>query len=174
MPEHTSLRQHLIERAERGHVPEFIASQDPTLIEFARIFSHAGVYSLDINKHRPEDEFWASYELVADTVRAPGQDAEEFQGSWSPVEPGQDLVEGFLAGRTSPLFGSSPSQAMPPDQLTAALLLLVTSSFVHLSASREQEPPLVRGAIDLPGEEFGYLVLAPGPSSPREPGGALA
>jgi hypothetical protein len=32
----------------------------------------------------------------------------------------------------------------------------------------------VRGAIDLPGEEFGYLVLAADPSSSREHGGALA
>jgi hypothetical protein len=161
MPQHRSLREHLLERAERGHVPQFAPSQDPTLVDFARIFNDTGLYSLDVNKHRPEDEFWAAYVLVADIVRAPALPAEEFQGSWSPVQPGQDLLEGFLAGANSALFGSNPSQAMPPEELSGALLLLVTSNFTHLSASREQDPPLVRGAVDLAGEEFGYLVLQP-------------
>ncbi|MCW2524463.1 MAG: hypothetical protein JWO63_2798 [Frankiales bacterium] len=159
MTHHSSLRQHLLERAERGHPPEFTPSQDPTLVEFARIFADTGVYSLDVNKHRPEDEFWAAYVLVAEIVRAEGSPPEVFEGTWSPVEPGQDLLEGFLAGASSALFGSNPGQAMPPEELSAALLLLVTSDFTHLSASREQEPPLVRGAVDLAGEDFGYLVL---------------
>jgi hypothetical protein len=49
---------------------------------------------------------------------------------------------------------------MPDDENTAALVLLVTTNYVHLSASREQTPPLVRGAIDEGGEEFRYVVLS--------------
>ena len=157
---HRSLREHLIERAEHRHSPEFVPSTDPTLVEFARIFAELDVYSLDVDKHQPDDEFWAAYLLTADTVRAAGADAEEFTGSWSPVADGQDITEGFLAGPSSALFGSNPSVAVPPAELTAAFLLLLRSGFVHLSASREQDPPLVRGAVNLPGEEFGYLVLS--------------
>jgi hypothetical protein len=159
MPHHTSLRQHLLAQAERGHEPAFVASHDEPLVEFAKIFADAGVYSLDVNKHRPDDEFWTAYELTAETVRAAGDEPEIFQGQWSPGDPGQDLAEGFLAGSSSALFGAVPGGAMPPSELMSALLLLVTTNFVHLSASREQDPPVVRGAVDLAGDRFGYVVL---------------
>jgi hypothetical protein len=163
---HTSLREHLVARAQSEHAPVFVPSSDPTLVAFAQIFADTEVYSLDVNKHLPEDEFWASYVLTAETVRTRGAQPEVIYANWSPVEPGQDLAEGFLPGPSSPLFGSTLGEAMPPEELKSALLLLVTTSFIHLSASAEQTPPLVRGAVNLPGEEFGYLVLDPGAPAP--------
>jgi len=159
LPGHVSLRQHLIARAERGHVPVFEPSDDRTLVEFERVSADLGVYSLDVNKTVPEDELSASYELSAETVRTEGGRPEIVYCHWSPVEPGQELVEGFLVQPNSPLFGSAPTEGLPPQELIAALLLLVTTDYVHLSASREQTPPLVRGAVRLASGEFDYVVL---------------
>ena len=50
---------------------------------------------------------------------------------------------------------------MPQDERTAALLLLVTSSFVHLSARWEGAMPIVQGAIDAGNERFRFVELVP-------------
>jgi hypothetical protein len=50
---------------------------------------------------------------------------------------------------------------MPQDERTAALLLLVTSSFVHLSARWEGAMPIVQGAIDTGNERFRFVELVP-------------
>jgi hypothetical protein len=50
---------------------------------------------------------------------------------------------------------------MPQDERTAALLLLVTSSFVHLSARRDGTMLVVQGAIDDIDEGFRYVELVP-------------
>jgi hypothetical protein len=156
---HTSLRQHLVARATAAHQPTFQPSHDPTLVSFDRLFADVGVYSLDVNKHQPEDEFFAAYVLTADTVQRKIDPPVLFECYWSPVNTGQELTEGFLDGPNSALFGSTPNEALPPQELISAFLLLITSDFIHLSGSREQHPPLIRGAYELAGEEFGYSVL---------------
>ena len=78
---------------------------------------------------------------------------------WSPVWPGDDPLTGFRTGHDSVLFGSTPTVAMPQDERTAALLLLVTSTFVHLSASRGDPVPLIRGAVDVGIGAYRFVTL---------------
>lgn len=160
-PEHTSLRDHLVERAERGHEPVFTPSADPTLVEFARIFTDSSWYALDINKRQPEDTLSTSYEVSAERISVEGATPEIFSTWWEPVWPGQDPRSGFHAGPSSTTYGSSLGEVTPDDERTDAMLLILASDFVHLSASNEQSPALVRGAINTRAEEFGYVVLDP-------------
>jgi hypothetical protein len=160
MPRHTSLREHLVHRAEQDHPVVFVPSNDEPLVEFARLFAATGLYSFDVNKHIPENELWNAFELTVEAVRSPGEAPELMSRYWAPVHAGQDVVTGFHEGPDSALWGSTPADFMPDDENTAALILLVTTNYVHLSASREQTPPLVRGAIDEGGETFRYVVLS--------------
>jgi|BarGraNGADG00212_1021973.scaffolds.fasta_scaffold89725_1 hypothetical protein len=157
---HTSLRAHLVERAEQGNPAVFHPSNDPPLAEFATIFADTDLYSFDVNKHLTEDELAPLYELTAETVRTAGDEPELLTRHWSPVYQGQDPMQGFREGPDSAVWGNTLGELMPQDERTAAFMLLLTSNYVHLSASREQSPPLVRGAISEPGEEFRYVVLA--------------
>ena len=70
-------------------------------------------------------------------------------------------MTGFRTGHDSVLLGSTPTVAMPQDERTAALLLLVTSTFVHLSASQAEPMPLIRGAIDADGGAYRFVTLDP-------------
>jgi len=59
------------------------------------------------------------------------------------------------------LLGSTPTVAMPQDERTAALLLLVTSTFVHLSATYEGDTALVQGAVETDDNRYRFLTLDP-------------
>ncbi len=50
---------------------------------------------------------------------------------------------------------------MPQDERTAALLLLVTSTFVHLCASRAGGAVVVQGALESDGSGYRFLTLSP-------------
>lgn len=81
------------------------------------------------------------------------------QSQWSAVWPGHDPQDGF-AGSPGSVFTQSASNApLPAGPRTSALLLLVTTDFVHLSASNVQTPALVRGALNGRGDGFDYVVL---------------
>lgn len=154
-----SLRQHLVQEAERGHPPVFVPSRADPLTELDRIFAGAELFSLDVNKTMPADELTPYYQMTAERVHTQEGKPEVFACFWNPVPAGQDPITGFHAIPDSSEFGSTVPLTMPADERTAALLLLVTSDFVHLSASREQDPPLVRGAVNGPDENYEYVVL---------------
>jgi hypothetical protein len=159
LPHHTSLREHLTERAEGGHHVDFQPSNDAPLLEFAQIFEGTTWFSFDVNKYIPADEWSPLLELTVEIVRTAGAEPETFALNWAPVQPGRPLREGFRQGQDSAVWGSTPSDTEPEDERMAAMLLLATTNYVHLSASREQTPPLVRGAIEERGELYKYVVL---------------
>lgn len=154
-----SFRDHLVETAERGHTPVFRSSKAEPLRVLDQIFAATDLYSLDVNKHQPVDELSPYCLMTAERLQTAHSSPEIFTCEWTPVAPGVDPRTGFRIGPDSILFGSTAAATMPNDERTAALLLLVTSDFVHLSASREQNPALIRGAIDGHGEGFDYVVL---------------
>jgi hypothetical protein len=155
-----SFREHLVELAERGHEPQFQPVVLPPLVEFDRLFATGDWYSVDVTKSLDADGLTRTYQLTIETVAAAGDEPEVHTAAWNPTVPGQDPYDGFTLGTASVLWGGV-AQVPPPDgPLTEACLLLVTSDFVHLSASREQTPPLVRGAVDGPGDGYEYVVLA--------------
>ena len=160
MHQHMSLRDRLVEHAEQGHPVEFTPSNDEPLVAFAKIFDSLDLYSLDVNKHVPENELAPRYELTLDAVRAAGEPPDQVFRYWVPAQPEQDPALGFRLGYDSALWGGSPTDLLPPGPDRDAFLLLVTTNYVHLSASREQAPPLIRGAIDEGGELFTYVVLS--------------
>jgi hypothetical protein len=163
MAGHTSLRAHLLERAEHGHVPDFQPSNDPPLVAFARLFATTSWYSFDVNKHLPEDAYGVRYEMTSQTLAAPDAEPEMVFRQLAPVLPGGDFATALHDAPESSFFGTTPSDPVQSDIYQEAFLLLVSSNYVHLSASREQTPPLVRGAIGERGEEFRYVVLADRP-----------
>jgi hypothetical protein len=160
MHQHMSLRDRLVEHAEQGHTVVFTPSNDEPLVAFAKIFDSTDLYSLDVNKHVPENELSPRYELTVDAVRSAGEAPQQLFRYWVPAQPEQDPALGFRLGHDSALWGSTPTDLLPPGPDREAFLLLVTTNYVHLSASHEQNPPLVRGAIDEGGELFTYVVLA--------------
>ncbi len=157
---HRSFRQHLVDLAENGHEPQFTPATLPPLVEFDRLFATVDWYSLDVTKSLDADGLTRVYQLTGETVLAAGDEPQVFSAAWTPTLPGQDPYDGFTLGTSSVLWGGVGEVPPPDGPLTEACLLLVTNDFVHLSASREQEPPLVRGAVDGPGDAFDYVVLA--------------
>jgi hypothetical protein len=129
-------------------------------VEFARIFAATSWYSFDVNKHLPENALGTVYELTAETLAGREATPEVVFRQWAPVPGGQDPATGFRDGIVSAFWGSAPPGTMQPGIHQDAFLLLATSNYVHLSASRDQSPPLVRGAISETGEEFRYVELA--------------
>ena len=154
-----SLRDHLIQAAERGHQPVFEPSGAAPLWDFDAIFRDSGLYGFDVNKLLQDDVLAPSYLMTAERVFEAGEEPEVFTVTWDPVTTGQDPLTGFHVGVDSAWVGSTPMKFMPADERTAGLLLLVETNFVHLSASREQDPPLIRGALAGPGEQFDYVIL---------------
>ena len=163
MAHHTSLRRHLVERAEHGHAPHFQVSDDPPLVAFAQLFATTNWFSFDVNKNVPEDAYGVRYEMTSETLAAPDAEPETIFRQLAPVLPGGDLATGFHDAPESSFFGTTPSDPVDSDIYQQAFLLLATSNYVHLSASREQTPPLVRGAIAEGGEAFTYVVLGDHP-----------
>ena len=68
-------------------------------------------------------------------------------------------MTGFRTGKDSIYLGTAPTVAMPQDERTDALLLLVTSRFVHLSAHATGPFPVVRGVVDTGGDGSRFLTL---------------
>jgi hypothetical protein len=161
MHEHMSLRERLAGLIENGREPTFETSTDPTLVAFAQIFADSGLFALDANKHLRSDALSPIYDCETESRSAPDSEPVKFVVTWAPVWQRDLPVTGFRTGRDSTLLGSTPTIAMPQDERTAALLLLVTTPFVHLSATREGAVPLVRGAIDTDNNDFGFVALDP-------------
>ena len=157
---HTSFREHLVELAEKGHEPSFTAVDLPPLVEFDRLFASVDWYSLDVTKSLDADGLTRVYQLTAETVVAEGDAPQAWSAAWTPTLPGQDPYDGFTLGTSSVLWGGVGEVPPPDGPMTEAALLLVTNDFVHLSASRSQTPPLVRGAVDGPGDGYEYVELA--------------
>lgn len=165
-----SLRERLDELVAPAHLV-FEASSDPVLVQFTHLFADSGLYSLDATKHLRTDAWSPIYDC--ETELRPSVDAEPeiFSVLWTPVWHGVDPVTGFREGSDSAVLGTSPTVAMPQDERTASLLLLVTSAFVHLSASGDAAEPLVQGVVDTD-QGYRYVVLSPDAVpgvSPRTP-----
>lgn len=149
--------------------PVFEPSNDPTLSAFANLFVASGLSALDANKRLRTDALTPLYDCETESVGRPGGAPELFSVIWTPVWEGTDPLAGFRTGHDSAYLGSTPTVAMPQDERTAALLLLVTTSFVHVSARREAAALVVQGALDTGADEFRFVELVP---SVVPPGGA--
>jgi hypothetical protein len=160
MHEHMSLRERLEALRKHGE-PKFTASGDPILVRFAQLFADSGLYSFDANKHLRTDALSPIYDCWTESRAEASSDPERFVVIWTPVWERNDPVTGFRTGQDSAFVGSTPTVAMPQDERTAALLLLVTSTFVHLSAVREGATTLVQAAIETDDNDFSFLTLDP-------------
>jgi hypothetical protein len=156
--EHMSWRDRLDALTEHRE-PVFESSDDPTLVAFSDLFAKSGLFALDASKILRIDALSAIYDC--ETESRPEADAvpEKFVVIWTPVWSGDDPLTGFRTGYDSVVFGSTPTVAMPQDERTAALLLLVNSTFVHLSARRDEPVPLIRGAVEADGGTFRFVTL---------------
>jgi hypothetical protein len=159
MADHMSLRDRL-EALTEHREPVFELSDDPTLVAFSKLFAQSGLFSLEASKRIRVDALSTIYDCETESrSQAAGPD-QMFQVIWTPVWPDEDPLTGFRTGSDS-VFGHRPTVAMPQDERTAALLLLVTSTFVHLSASRAEPLPVIRGALDAPGSTYRFVTLDP-------------
>jgi hypothetical protein len=154
---HKSLRERLEELVTHDAEPRFESSTAPALAAFAKIFADSLLNAFDANKHLRADALAPIYDCETESRRRPGAQLESFSVTWAPVWRRDSPVTGFRTGRDSSFVGSTPTIAMPPDERTAALLLLVTTTFVHLSGTFEAERCLVRGAAE--DDEGGYRFL---------------
>jgi hypothetical protein len=160
MHEHMSLRERLEALRQHGE-PKFTASGDPILVSFAQLFADSGLYSFDANKHLRTDALSPIYDCWTESRLEATSDPERFVVIWTPVWERNDPVTGFRTGQDSAFVGSTPTVAMPQDERTAALLLLVTSTFVHLSAVRQDTGTLVQAAIESEDNDFSFVTLDP-------------
>jgi hypothetical protein len=158
---HPSLRERLTDLAARGDELTFEPTDDPTLVAFATLVEESGLFAFDANKHQRTDAWSPVYDCWTESQQRPDSPTVGFEAIWAPVSEGTDPLTGFRRGRDSVLLGSTPTVAMPQDERTEALLLLVTTTFVHLSASREGSGLTVRGAVDVAGRDFRYVMLDP-------------
>ncbi|MDQ6936139.1 MAG: hypothetical protein M3140_00245 [Actinomycetota bacterium] len=161
MDGHGSLREYLASLADQGAEPEFEVAADPVLAKFATIFADSGLYALDANRFHRTGSLSDLYDCTTVRRRGAGDEPEIFSCRWAPVWASADPLTGFRTGPDSAWLGSTPTRAMPPDERTSALLLLVTSPYLHLSASREQSPALIRGAFEAGGGGLRYTELDP-------------
>lgn len=157
---HISLRRHLESLAHSGE-PAFEPSEDPVLTFFGCLFAQSGLHALDANKHLRTGALTTIYDCETESQRDPESGPERFVAVWSPGWHHDDPLTGFRTGRDSVFFGTTPTVAMPQDERTAALLLLVTSDFVHLSAVARHDGAFVQGAVDAGGLGYRFLTLAP-------------
>jgi hypothetical protein len=160
----------LLERLARvlGHreTVVFEPSTDPTLNAFAELFADSGLTAFTATKQARVDALTLVYDCWTESTRGPGNPPETFSVAWSPNRQGTDPLVGFRTGEDSLFFGTAPTVAMPQDERTDALLLLVTSRFVHLSAEQDHPLPVVRGIVDTGDDDYRFLTLEPeGPPS---------
>jgi hypothetical protein len=145
----------------RDAAPEFEPSEDLVLVEFLRLFLTSELAAFDADKRLRTDALSPLFDCETVSVRAAGASAESFAVIWTPVWQGTDPLAGFRTGHDSAYLGSTPTVAMPPDERTDALLLLVTSQYVHLSAMRDGARVVVRGAVDDGENTFRFVELVP-------------
>lgn len=141
--------------------PVFERSGDPTLAAFASIFDESELFTFAADRHLRTGALTPIYDCETQSGGSPDSELQKFVVTWAPVWPHVDPVTGFRTGGDSSVFGTAPTVAMPPDERTAALLLLVTTTFVHLSASRVGSRHLVRGAMEADDGGFRFLELTP-------------
>jgi hypothetical protein len=158
---HTPLRDRLVALATHHDGPTFELSKSPTLLAFAQLFADSGLYSFDANKHLRTGALSPIYDCETESRLAARAEPERFVAIWTPVWAHNDPVTGFRTGRDSVLLGSTPTVAMPQDERTAALLMLVTSPFVHLSATYDGQVPQVQGAVETEDNRYRFLTLDP-------------
>lgn len=172
MSGHRTWRERLGVPAEHHPEPDFEPSDDPILVAFAQLFVESELVAFDANKRLRTDALSPLYDCETELVRKAGEPPELFVVIWTPVWAETDPVTGFRTGHDSAYLGTTPTVAMPQDERTAALLLLVTSSFIHLSARREGSMVEVMGAIDAGDEGFRFVELIPDavPGSGAVPG----
>ncbi len=161
MSGHRTWRERLGLPAEHHPEPVFEPSDDPVLVAFAQLFAESELVTFDANKRLRTDAFSPLYDCETELVREAAEPPELFVAIWTPVWGDTDPVTGFRTGHDSAYLGTTPTVAMPQDERTAALLLLVTSSFVHLSARWEGTTPIVQGAIDAGDDRFRFVELVP-------------
>jgi hypothetical protein len=159
--EHIPLRDRLVALASHHDKPSFELSRSPTLVTFAQLFVDSGLYAFDANKHLRTGALSPIYDCETESCRVAGAEPERFVAIWTPVWARNDPVTGFRTGRDSVLLGSTPTVSMPQDERTAALLLLVTSTFVHLSATHSDDKLLVQGALEDDDNRYRFVTLDP-------------
>ncbi|MCW2527634.1 MAG: hypothetical protein JWM76_2494 [Pseudonocardiales bacterium] len=140
--------------------PVFETSHDSTLAAFGQLFITSELASFDANKRLRTDALSPLYDCETESVLVPGGAPDAFVVVWTPVWGDTDPLGGFHTGRDSAYLGSTLPVAMPPDERTEALLLLVTSEFIHLSGHRDGANVVVRGAVDEGGGQFRFVELA--------------
>jgi hypothetical protein len=160
MHHHMSLATRLRELRERGE-PVFERTNDLTLASFAQLFLDSELFAFDANKRLRPDSLSPRYDCETESRAQADDEPEKFVVTWTPVWPNSDPVTGFRVGWDSAAFGSTPTIAMPQDERTAALLLLVTTPYIHLSAIRSDSGSLIQGAIETEDNTFRYLTLDP-------------
>lgn len=158
MHEHMSLRERVAAVADHGE-PVFETSADPKLVAFGQLFVDSGLITFDANKHPRTGAVTPIYDCWTVSFSDADEEPEMFVAIWTPVWEHDDPVTGFRTGRDSSAFGSTTTVAMPQDERTAALLLLVTSAFAHLSASRDGSALLVQGAVEADDNTYRFLTL---------------
>jgi hypothetical protein len=154
---HKSIRERLEHLMTHDAEPPFEASSGPTLAAFARIFVDSGLRAFEANKHLRTGALSPIYDCETQSLRQPGAEPELFIVTWAPVWHRDNPVTGFRTGRDSAFIGSTPTIPMPQDERTAALLLLVTTTFVHLSGTLETGQPVVRGADEDDNGNYRFL-----------------
>lgn len=169
MTHHRSLRDLISGHRADGREPTFEPSEDPVLVSFAELFVDSELIAFDANKQLRTDALSPLYDCQTESVPVEGKPADVFVVIWTPVWEGTDPLAGFRTGHDSAFLGTTLTVAMPPDERTDALLLLVTSSFIHLSGRWEQGEAIVQGAIDTDGGyRFLQLSAARTPSLSRD------
>ena len=141
--------------------PVFEPSDNPVLTAFAAMFADSALYAFDANKHLRTDALTPIYDCETESQPYQHAASERFTAVWSPVWTGTHLLTGFRTGRDSAWLGTTPTVTMPQDERTAALLLLVGSDFVHLSASTVDDKVVVQGAISTGGLGYRFVSLNP-------------
>lgn len=137
------------------------AAEAETLVAFARLYLASDLVTFTANKYRRTGVPEPIYDCWTETRAQPGGPLERFELSWAPGRQDGDPITGFRDGRDLALSAAADS-GIPQDHRTAALLLLVTTKFVYLSAIRTDSGPHVRGAIEMADGTQHYVVLAPG------------
>jgi hypothetical protein len=138
----------------------FEPSADPVLVAFAELFADSGLTAFAATKQARVDALTLVYDCWTESTRREGETPETFHAVWSPNRQGSDPLVGFRTGEDSPFLGTAPTVALPQDERTDALLLLVTSRFVHLSGRRDHPRPVIEGIVDTD-DDFRFVVLAP-------------
>jgi hypothetical protein len=161
MSEHQSWRERIGGYLDHDTEPVFEPSEDQILVDFAQLFLDSELVAFDANKQLRTDALSPLYDCETTSVRRPGDDPEVFYVIWTPVWESTEPVTGFRTGHDSAYLGSTLTVAMPPDERTDALLLLVTSPFVHLSGRRDGATIVVKGAVDDGDDRFRFVELVP-------------